>query len=145
MPPTLTNVRALKDGRLKLTWVASGSVVVDLSQDIARLHYLAPLRKADMFRRVRLGEGGHAVVWPGDIDIGADSLWRDTLLARGDAGAVAFNDWRMRHGLSLAAAAEALGLSRRMVAYYSAADKPVPKTVQLACEGWESRRSRHAA
>lgn len=144
-PPILANVRALAGCRLRLTWANDGEAVVDLSRDVARLRYLASLRKAEVFRQVQLSDGGHAVVWPGGIDIGADSLWRDTLLARGHADAVAFNDWRMRHGLSLAATAEALGLSRRMVAYYSAADKPVPKTVLLACEGWDSRHGTRAA
>ena len=54
----------------------------------------------------------------------------------------AFSEWRSRHGLSLTGAAEALGLSRRMVAYYSNGEKPVPKTVLLACRGWEAERSR---
>ncbi len=33
--------------------------------------------------------------------------------------------------------AEALGLSRRMVAYYSNGEKPVPRPILLACKGWE--------
>ena len=41
---------------------------------------------------------------------------------------------------SFTRAAEALGLSRRMVAYYSNGEKPVPKTVLLACRGWEVGR-----
>ncbi len=87
---------------------------------------------------------GHPVVWPCGVDIGADSLWRDTLLAMGCSDTFAFNDWRMAYGLSFSVAAEALGLSRRMVAYYSAGEKPVPKTVLLACEGYAARQSRAA-
>jgi transcriptional regulator with XRE-family HTH domain len=48
-----------------------------------------------------------------------------------------FRAWRTRHGLSLTAAAEALSLSRRMVAYYCSGDKPVPRNILLACKGWE--------
>ena len=33
--------------------------------------------------------------------------------------------------------AEALGVSRRMVAYYSNGEKKVPKPILLACRGWE--------
>jgi predicted transcriptional regulator len=40
--------------------------------------------------------------------------------------------------LSLNKAAEALGISRRMVAYYSNGEKAVPKAILLACRGWEA-------
>ena len=36
---------------------------------------------------------------------------------------------------------EALGLSRRTVAYYLSGEQPVPKTVMLATEGYDSRRA----
>jgi hypothetical protein len=42
-----------------------------------------------------------------------------------------------RNDLTLDAAAVALGLSRRMLAYYRSGSKPVPRTVALACLGWE--------
>ena len=48
-----------------------------------------------------------------------------------------FLEWRMRNGLSLSKAAEALHLSRRMVAYYSSGDRDVPAYILLACHGWE--------
>jgi hypothetical protein len=37
-------------------------------------------------------------------------------------------------------AAEALGLSRRQVAYYASGEHEVPRTVLLACKGWEVER-----
>ena len=49
----------------------------------------------------------------------------------------AFLEWRLRHALSLSKAADALGVSRRMVAYYSNGEKKVPKPILLACRGWE--------
>lgn len=58
--------------------------------------------------------------------------------SRGDAAE--FLRWRWRHGLSLAAAAEALGVSRRTVAYYASGTREVPRTVLLACKGWERAR-----
>lgn len=138
--PRLARVRALGAHRLRLIWTDGPEVVVDLSNDVARLKSLASLRNDAEWRRATLSAGGHAVVWPSGVDIGADTLWRDTLLALDKADTVAFMDWRMEHGLSLAAAAEALGLSRRMVAYYSSGEKPVPKTVLLACRGWAADR-----
>jgi hypothetical protein len=50
-----------------------------------------------------------------------------------------------RYGLSLSDAAEALGLSRRQVAYYASGERPVPRTVLLACKGWEAEKEDAAA
>ncbi len=142
LPPRIERVQALEGNRLSLRWIGGQQTTVDLSRDLARYKSLAPLRKAAEFRQATLGEGGHSVVWPSGVDMGADSLWRDSLIALGHADAVTFNDWRMKDGLTLDQVAEALGLSRRMVAYYSSGAKPVPKTVLLACRGWEAA---HAA
>jgi predicted transcriptional regulator len=57
----------------------------------------------------------------------------------------AFLEWRMRHALSLSKAADALGISRRMVAYYSNGEKRVPKPILLACRGWEVSDGLHQA
>ena len=87
---------------------------------------------------VAIGDWGHSLVLASGEEIGADMLWAETLTATGRGDARAFLDWRRRHGLSLAKAAEALGLARRTVAYYSNGDRPVPKAILLACKGWEA-------
>jgi hypothetical protein len=71
------------------------------------------------------------------VELGAESLWLETLSATGRADTREFLEWRLRHGLSLTKAADALGVSRRMAAYYSNGEKPVPKPILLACKGWE--------
>jgi hypothetical protein len=43
------------------------------------------------------------------------------------------------HELTLDSAASALGLSRRMIAYYASGEKEIPKTVLLATEGYRVR------
>ena len=50
-----------------------------------------------------------------------------------------------RNGLTLDAAAQELGLSRRMLAYYRSGEKPLPRTVALACKWWEAERHALAA
>jgi hypothetical protein len=45
-----------------------------------------------------------------------------------------------RRSYTLDAAAKALGLSRRMVAYYDRGDKPVPRVVALAAQALELAR-----
>ena len=51
--------------------------------------------------------------------------------------AAQFKAWLELHGLSLAGAGRALGLSRRQIAYYKSGAKPVPLVVVLACAGYE--------
>jgi hypothetical protein len=139
--PVLRSVRPLANWHVQLSWVDGNTANVDLSEPIQRLKGLRSLRSPEVFAQVRLEEGGRSLEWPGDIDIGADTLWDYTLVAQGRGDTLAFRRWRQCHALSLSAAAEALGISRRMIAYYYSGNKPVPKTVLLAIKGWESERS----
>lgn len=136
--PTLETAQATADHRVRLTWHNGTVGEVNLAEPIYRLRGLRALRDPGVFVQAQVAEHGRALAWPGDTDIGADTLWDYTLSAIGRDDTVAFRHWRMRHGLSLNAAAEALGLSRRMVAYYYSGEKNVPKTVLLACRGWEA-------
>ena len=95
--------------------------------------------------QVELGDWGHSLVWPDGFELGADSLWLDTLDAIGRSDARHFLEWRRTNGLSLTKAADALGLARRTVAYYSNGDRAVPKTVLLACKGWDASHSAQKA
>jgi|SRR6266508_323664 len=121
---------------LVLRWSDGTRADVDLSA-MLRDKRLRALREPAEFSRVRIGEWGHSLDWPSGVELGADSLWLETLSATGHGDARTFLQWRLRHGLSLAKTADALGLSRRMVAYYSNGEKPVPKSILLACKGWE--------
>ncbi|MFM9902239.1 MAG: hypothetical protein ACKVOT_14605, partial [Polaromonas sp.] len=49
-------------------------------------------------------------------------------------------NWLHDTGLTLEQAAQALGLSRRMLIYYRDGEKPIPRSVWLACLGWEAIR-----
>ena len=49
----------------------------------------------------------------------------------------AFRHWRERKAYTLDTAAQALGLSRRMVAYYEQDAKPIPRVVALAVRALE--------
>jgi hypothetical protein len=129
---TILSAKALGDTRLQLEW--SDGTVAELA-----------MPQALDLAQVELGDWGHSLVWPDGFEIGADSLWLDTLTAIGRSDARQFLEWRLAGGLSLAKAAEALGLARRTVAYYSNGDRPVPKTVLLACKGWDAMHRRKAA
>jgi hypothetical protein len=137
---SITAVRSVGATAVHIIWSDGTKADVDLLFLLRGKDYAA-LRDVRVFDQVRVGEWGHSLAWPNDIDIGADQLWRETLSATGHHDARQFLDWRLRHGLSLSKAADVLGLSRRMVAYYSNGEKPVPKSILLACKGWEVHES----
>jgi hypothetical protein len=141
----IAGVKYTSEYVLRLRWVNGKTMAVDLREPVHRLKGMRPLRDQAVFARATKGEGGHSVVWPGEIDMGADRLWEMALEQNGHLDAVEFIRWRWRYGLSLSDAAEALGLSRRQVAYYASGERPVPRTVLLACKGWEVERQDAAA
>jgi hypothetical protein len=128
---------------LAIEWDDGRRLEVDLAGIIARRPALAPLMKARTFDKVRVAEDGWAIEWPRcGIDFGSPQLrrWADE-----QAGEImpaeAFRAWMERHGLTLDRAADALGLSRRTIAYYLSGEQPVPKTVLLATEGYDKRQA----
>jgi hypothetical protein len=129
-------VRAMPGHRLHVRWSDGPEAEVNLEPLLQRRAFCA-LTDEHVFAQAQVGDWGHSVAWPSGVEIGADSLWLETLSATGREDARAFLDWRSRHALSLTDAANALGLSRRMVAYYSSGEKAVPRHVLLACLGWE--------
>jgi hypothetical protein len=141
----IAGVKHAGEYKLRLRWVSGKTMVIDLSEPVHRLKGLRALRDPSVFARAAKGEGGHGVAWPGEIDMGADRLWEMSLEQNGHLDALEFIRWRWRHGLSLSDAAAALGLSRRQVAYYASGERAVPRTVLLACKGWEAERRSAAA
>lgn len=119
---------------LRIQWKDGEESRVDVSGLVNTFRVYEPLRASpDLFRNVRLGEFGTDVVWNDAIDMAADTLWR---LAQEQSGVTmssdAFKHWRERKAYTLDTAAQALGLSRRMVAYYEQGAKPIPRVVALA-------------
>ena len=133
----IASVKYVSGYTLRLRWVNGTVTPVDLRDPVRRLKGLKSLRDEAVFASAKKGEGGHGVVWPGDLDMGADRLWETALEQQGRLDVVEFIRWRWRYGLSLSQAAEALGISRRQLAYYASGKHVIPRTVLLACKGWE--------
>lgn len=129
---------------LDLVW-SDGTATRLNVQAILEDRTFAALRDADAFAQVNLGDWGHSLSWPCGAEMGADMLWLETLSQTGHGDTRSFLEWRLRHALSLSKAGEALGVSRRMIAYYSNGEKPVPKPILLACRGWEVGGLEHRA
>jgi DNA-binding XRE family transcriptional regulator len=139
----LPRIAAVKAGSspftLRITWEKGGESVVDVSGMIGSFRLYAPLRRSPaLFRKMRVGEHGTDVVWTDGIDMSADTLWR---LAQEQTGATmsadAFRHWRERKAYTLQEAASALGISRRMIAYYEEGNRPIPRVVALAARALE--------
>jgi hypothetical protein len=128
---------------LVVTWDDGRCADTDLAPIIAARKVLAPLADPALFHRIRVAEDGWSVEWPASgIDLGAAQLRRWADEQAGEAmPAAAFRDWMEGHGLTLDRAAEALGRSRRTIAYYLSGEQPVPKTVMLATEGYDKRQA----
>jgi hypothetical protein len=133
---TIASVSPTGPASLRLVWSDGTTVALDLRAALND-RVFESLRDPAAFANVEIGDWGHSLIWSSGAEMGADSLWLETLTATGHADARAFLEWRLRHGLSLSKAAEALGISRRMVAYYSNGEKKLPKPILLACRGWE--------
>jgi len=122
---------------LRVRWDKGDESVIDVSGVIGSFRVYAPLRQSpELFRQVRRGEYGTDVVWTDEIDMSADMLWR---LAQEQAGATMtpdeFRHWRESKALTLDTAAQALGISRRMVVYYEQGNRAIPRIVALATRG----------
>ena len=133
---TIIAVQTTGPGSLHLTWSDGTKVDLDLNAALESRAF-AKLRDSAEFAKVEVGDWGHSLAWPSGAELGADTLWLETLSATGHEDVRVFLEWRLRHALSLSKAADALGVSRRMVAYYSNGEKKVPKPILLACRGWE--------
>ncbi|HLJ05776.1 MAG TPA: DUF2442 domain-containing protein [Acetobacteraceae bacterium] len=132
----IVRVDARSHAIVRVQWSDGVSVDLDLGM-ILRDRRFRALSDPKEFKRVHIGDWGHSIEWDSGPELSAEALWLLTLSATGRSDTKEFLEWRLRHGLSLSGAADALGLSRRMVAYYSNGEKRVPRTILLACKGWE--------
>jgi hypothetical protein len=95
-----------------------------------------PILDPEVFAKVHVAEWGGRVEWF-DTEFGADNVYAWAKEQAGQTSHEQLDAWMRRNGLSLTAAAEALGLSRRVISYYRTAQRSIPKTVWLACLGYE--------
>lgn len=143
---TIAAVEAVPPAGLRLTLATGKTLQLDVSGYLGAPGY-EELTDPAAFADVAVEPWGHGIEWPAlDQGIPAATLYR---LAREQAGTAfpvsEFNAWMQRHGLSLAAAAKALGLSRRSVIYYHCGQRPIPPYIGLACRGWEALQAERNA
>lgn len=135
-PPNIKAVRIVGALLLELDWSTGETLRIDLSD-----HTAAPfdvLHNPDLFAQVTIDEWGHGIGWADGLDFGADALYEWSREQAGLPTASTFDAWMARNRLSLASAAESLGMTRRMIAYYRSGTHPIPKVVGLALKGYEA-------
>lgn len=136
--PKLQAVKALEPYRLQTTWSTGEVLEVDVGDILRKNQALHPILMPDVFARVHVDDWG-SLEWL-DSELGADNVYAWSKEQAGKVSHEMFGNWMHRNGLSLTTAAQALGISRRMVSYYRTAQKQIPRQTWLACLGWETLR-----
>jgi Protein of unknown function (DUF2442) len=138
----ITAVSITGSATLNVTWDDGRNGPIDLSLIIAHRPALAPLANADEFAQAVISPNGWSLEWPCGIDFGGPQLrrWADEQGGETMAAHV-FRRWVEGNALTLDRAAQALGLSRRTIAYYLSGEQPIPKTVMLATIGYDHQQA----
>lgn len=134
--PVLIQVSAKPNFCLHTVWNTGETLELSVHQKLLDHSALHPILDPDVFKQVHISEWGQSVEWF-DEEFGADNIYAWAKEQAGDVSHQMFDEWMRRNDLSLTSAAQALGMSRRMISYYRSAQKPIPKAVWLACLGWE--------
>jgi hypothetical protein len=134
--PRIEKVSPVSATSIEASWRTGrrqgSSSAVDLAPLIFSLKSFAPLRNDEaLFRTVHVVEDGAAIAWgAGDeLDMAAATVER---LAEETMTAADFAEFLKRNRMSLDSAAAQLGISRRLVAYYTK-ERKIPRYIALAC------------
>ena len=138
----LTAVCVVAPASLLLTFADGQQFTVALDEIIGKHTTLAPLADPGVFATATIGKWNDTVIWANNdnLELAADNLRARAVKQAGECSHELIWNWMAKHGLTLDRAAQELGLSRRMLAYYRSGEKPVPRTVALAMKGWEALR-----
>ncbi|MBC2769253.1 DUF2442 domain-containing protein [Pusillimonas minor] len=135
--PKLKAVEALSPYVLRTRWSTNEVLDVNIEPVLRKTPDFTALLEPETFAKAHVAQWGHGVEWF-DTELGADNVYAWGKEQAGEVSHQMLDAWMRRNELSLSLAAQALGISRRMVSYYRTAHKPIPKTIWLACLGWES-------
>lgn len=125
---TIAAARATGPSLLHLSWSDGTEADIDLRAALADRAFTT-LADPSLFAQVEIGDWGHSLIWPSGAEMGADSLWLETLSATQRDDTRRFLEWRLRHGLSIPRAAATLGVPDETIAHYSSGRAKVPPTI----------------
>ena len=133
----LKHVTAFAPHTVGVTYTDNSVITVDLKPLIESLAVFAPLDNTKEFASATITDFGFTLEWSCGASLDSDRLFEMSLEQAGMVSNAAFRRWQDVHRLSLTQAAEAIGLTRRTISQYRTGKRPVPRTVSLACKGWE--------
>ena len=135
----LRSVKPKADAHLELGFEDGFSANVNLTDWLKTSRALKPLKDERVFMKAKIAAAGRCVEWSSaQIDLAADNLRNLAVEQAGGIGHERIWGWLSETGLTLEQAALALGISRRMLIYYRDGEKPIPRTIWLACLGWQA-------
>lgn len=148
--PRITKAKALTPFKVEVIFDNNISAEIDLGDHLKRFVIFNPLlRDKDLWSQMQVDKELYCyIAWPNpkddshipELEVPTDVLWRLHLEQAGQImSPQAFTNWMNRHRLSLKKAAHTLDISRRMAAYYKSGERLIPKTILLACKGYDSR------
>ena len=142
--PSIDRVGAGKDHALRIKFRRGGWKTVRLAGFIARERVMWTLKDEAIFRKAKVIDWGGGIGWPGDLDLGASTLWH---MAQEQArfGAADFVAWQKRVSLSNQEAADALGVSLPTIKNLRNGNTPVSNAVAIACRAMEAEPTTLAA
>ena len=136
--PKIGAVTAGERYTVVVTWRDGREESIDIAPIILSFRTFRPLRDdSELWAGVRVDEYGSAIRWSDDMDMANYTLDRLAEAGR-PMSREDFRSWMKRHGLTVDTAAPVLNLSRRQVAAFSSGEKPVDRTIKLACRGYDA-------
>lgn len=133
----LENVTTIAPYKVEVTYTDKSRVTVDIEQLIKSLAIFAPLENQKEFASATVTDFGFTLEWSCGVSLDSDRLFEMALEQSGMIANAHFRRWQDANQLSLTQAAQAIGLTRRTISQYRTGKRPVPRTVSLACRGWE--------
>lgn len=127
----------LETYKIFITYTDKSEITVNLESLIKSLEIFKPLENFSEFLNVTITDFGFTLEWSCGASLDSDKLFEMALEQRGLAENAHFRRWQDANHLSLSQAAQAIGLTRRTISQYRTGKRPVPRTVSLACKGWE--------
>lgn len=109
--PRALEVTPLDPYKLRIKWDTGETLEVDVEQKLRNVPALSRILDPDVFRSVHIAQWGGSIEWF-DTEFGDDNLYAWTREQMGELSHEMFFE------LTLSSAAEALGMSRRMITYY---------------------------
>lgn len=138
--PRLVCVKVIVNKTLHIAYSDGRTLSIDMANIIKSYKAFSLLQDTTEFSTVSVADWGWSLEWSCGATLDADRIIELSLEQSGMISNVEFRRWQDKNGLSLSDAAQEIGLSRRTISQYRTGARPVPRTVALACKGWEAMK-----